>query len=134
MSTEELPNDNARPAVFSLSTKRQWRIHATPQGAKHGWHLWIVPAAHRAGPLTGEGSAEETSEELLELPRESQLEAAAELERKKACMKNSSKVIRSTGLRRRRPCSRETHEVDRLFASAAGMTASCRSMLRSNAT
>ena len=54
--------------------------------------------------------------------------------RRKGCAKNSSKVRRSTGLRRSRPCSSAAQEADSAFRMGSGICASCRSIARSSAT
>ena len=55
-------------------------------------------------------------------------------ERKKGCAKNSSKVRRSTGLRRSSPCSSEAQALDSALRIGSGTCASCRSIALSSAT
>ena len=61
-------------------------------------------------------------------------EPERELLRRKGCEKNSSKVRRSTGLRRSSPCSSAAQEADRAFLMGSGTCASCLSIARSSAT
>ena len=109
------------------SVQAQMRCRKAERSSSRGAHL--------SWGFSGEGSAEEVR--LLDwllwrdpLCEEPEREAA----RRKGCAKNSSKVRRSTGLRRSRPYSSATQEADSAFLMGSGICASCRSIARSSAT
>ena len=94
-----------------------------------------MKALHLSAGFMGEGSAEEVRLLDCELWREPLCEEdERDPERRKGCEKNSSKLRRSTGLRRSRPCRRFVQAPDSCCFSGSGTVASPRSIARSSAT